>query len=147
MSDTKKHKTFDEVAPNNSKMPMAMESCLAEDTFVSPARLTMKNDLDRLKRELKSGWDGEDSLPIDEKVYLNCNEIINNCESYLLNNWILQPNYNGSLYFVGKNSDAMLNLCDNCFSYYYTKNGFTVSSEYESYTLNSFLGVLRNVDK
>ncbi|MCQ2251267.1 MAG: hypothetical protein MJZ66_09185 [Bacteroidales bacterium] len=147
MSDAKKHKTFDDETTNNSKMPMAKESCLAEDTFVSPARLSMKNDLDRFKHELKSGWDGEDSLPIDEKVYLNCNEIIDNCESYILNNWILQPNYNGSLYFVGKNTDAMLNLCDNCFSYYYTKNGFTISSDYENYSLNSFVSVLRNVAK
>ncbi len=147
MSDAKKHKNFNEVTPDSTPMPMAKESCLAGDTFVSPARLTMKSELDRLKRELKSGWDGDDSLPIDERVYSNCNEIINNCESYLLNNWVLQPNYNGSLYFVGKNSDAMVNLCDTCFSYYYTKNGLTVSSEYERYSLNSFLGVLRSVDK
>lgn len=107
---------------------------------------SMQRRLEEL-RSLKEGWDGFHALPVEEASYKNVNAIISQLSSFVLNEWNLFPNTNGTLLFTLKGKRiASISIGNKSFSYMAMKGAHVVKGQ-EKFDVNRLGQVIEDIRK
>jgi hypothetical protein len=88
-------------------------------------KLRIKVALDKLSY-LKAGWDGLDALPISVKAVSNVLQLLAVSDDKIWQNWVLEPNINGTLTLRSRSHTSAISLGADRFSFF-VKNGRNVA--------------------
>ena len=117
---------------------------LYEDIKADNKIAMMSQRLDSLT-ELRQGWDGNNALPIDQRTYSNMQAVLLCCHDEDVEQWLLFPDIDGSLYLDLKSdkADAGIILSSNAFSFFTDDH----AEKDIPFSTDVFMKVLRSINK
>ncbi len=97
--------------------------------------------------QLKENWDGKGALPISKDVLYNIKNVLSISEGEDWQNWMIAPDVNATICLQSKKNRASISLGINEYSYYALINGKRIGQSHITFTTDSFLSTMRNLDK
>lgn len=97
--------------------------------------------------QLKEDWDGRGALPISKDVLANVKSVLLISEGADWQNWLIAPDVNATICLQSKKNRASISLGNNEYSYYALIGGKRLGQSHIKFTAESFLSLMRNLDK
>ncbi|MBQ4406062.1 MAG: hypothetical protein II852_03530 [Bacteroidales bacterium] len=139
----------------NSNSNIASEPAMAFKTSVAQSFLVEISEpylskafvrIDELS-QLKEDWDGRGALPISKDVLRNIKNVLSISEGADWQNWLIAPDVNATICLQSKKNRASISLGNNEFSYYALIGGKRLGQSHLNFTAESFLSLMRSLDK
>ncbi len=97
--------------------------------------------------QLKENWDGRGALPISKDVLYNVKSVLSISEGEDWRNWLIAPDVNATICLQSKKNRASISLGNNEYSYYALIDGKRLGQSHIRFTAESFLSLMRSLDK
>ena len=97
--------------------------------------------------QLKEDWDGRGALPISKDVLYNIKNVLSISEGADWQNWLIAPDVNATICLQSKKKRASISLGNNEYSYYALIGGKRLGQSHINFTAESFLSIMRSLDK
>jgi hypothetical protein len=101
----------------NQSLTTTPDNSVVYDKAEQTAYYELLRKFDTYKKYTK-GWDGDDAVPLTQKVIDNFSLILERVDAHLLCNLTIYPETNGTLLIDSTKREAGISLGDNNFSYY-----------------------------
>ncbi|MBQ3656116.1 MAG: hypothetical protein II956_04610 [Bacteroidales bacterium] len=91
-------------------------------------------------------WDGENAVPLTEKVKNNFSELLNKIDKKLLSGMTIFPEINGTLLIDSTIKEAGICLGNDTFSYYITENDVISGQDNIPFTVKKLIDTIKKIN-
>lgn len=132
-----------------SEPAMAFKTSVAQSFLVEISEPYLSKAFARIDElsQLKEDWDGRGALPISKDVLRNIKNVLSISEGADWQNWLIAPDVNATICLQSKKNRASISLGNNEFSYYALICGKRLGQSHLNFTAESFLSLMRSLDK
>lgn len=109
---------------------------------VDDEKLRIKVALDKLSY-LKEGWDGLDALPISVEAVSNVLQMLAISDNKVWQDWVLEPNINGTLTLRSRSHSSAISLGADSFSFFVRNGRNIMGSDNVPFSAESVLRIMQ----